>query len=282
MDVEILDRCLQRIQTHQSSLEECLREYSDQAEELRPLLVAAGMAHRNLAPATPSEAFRSSAWKRLAGHSRERPTARPVPATRRRRFGWRPAFTFASMLIAVALLAGTVGVAYASGEALPGDSLYGVKRGLERAALALSASGAGDTRLLLQFADRRLGEADELLQRGRHADLTQALDGYETAIAELLEIAAQEPEQLDGLAEALAAHEARLQLVLEQAPDQARPGLNKAIESSHQGIEEVEQLRGERPQGDLPPGQLKKTPGAETPTPRIPPGKLKKTPTPEA
>ena len=281
MDVEILDRCIQRIQTHESSLEECLREYPDQAEELRPLLAAAEMAHRNLAPAAPTEAFRSSAWKRLAGHSRDRPALRPVSVTRRRRLAWRPAYTLASMLIAVALLAGTVGVAYASGEALPGDSLYGVKRGLEREALALTASNAGDTRLLLQFADRRLGEADELLQRGRTADVAQALDGYETAIAELLEIAAQEHEQLDQVADALATHEVRLQLVLEQAPDQARPGLNRALERSHHGIDTVEQLREVGPSGNGPAGQLKKTPAAATATPRIPPGQLKKTLTPE-
>jgi hypothetical protein len=174
-------------------------------------------------------------------------------------------------------LAGTVGVAYASGEALPGDSLYGVKRGLERAALALTPSNAGDTQLLLQFADRRLGEADELLQRGQAADLAQALEGYETAIAELIEIAAQEPDQLDAVADALARHEVRLQDVLEQAPDQAIPGLSRALESSHHGAETVDKLREEGPQGDVPPGQLKKTPGAED---RIPPGLLKKTPTP--
>ena len=281
MDVEILDRCLQRIQTHQSSLEECLREYPDQAEELRPLLVAAEMAQRNLAPATPTEAFRSSAWKRLADHSRERPAPHPVPILRRPRFAWRPAFTFASMLIAVALLAGTVGVAYASGEALPGDSLYGVKRGLERAALALSANGAGDARLLLQFADRRLGEADELLRRGRPADLAQALDGYTTAIAELLEIAAQEPDQLDEVADALARHELKLQSVIDQAPEQAKSGLTRALERSQHGMDTVEEIRDENRHDDLPPGQLKKTPGAEDPADALPPVKLKKTPKPE-
>jgi crotonobetainyl-CoA:carnitine CoA-transferase CaiB-like acyl-CoA transferase len=185
------------------------------------------------------------------------------------------------MLIAVALLAGTVGVAYASGEALPGDSLYGLKRGLERAALALTASSAVDTRLLLQFADRRLGEADELLQRGRPADLAQALDGYETAIGELLEIAAQEPDQLDEVADALARHELKLQSVLDQAPEQAKPGLTRALERSQHGMDTVEEIRDENRQDDLPPGQLKKTPGAEDAADPIPPGQLKKSPTPE-
>ena len=156
MDVGILDRWLQRIQTHESSLEECLRDYPKQAEQLRPLLIAAGLTNRRFSPAGPTQAFRSSALKRLVDRSRAKAVPRQVQAPRRTRRSWRPAYTFASMLIAIALLAGTVGVAYASGEALPGDSLYGVKRGLERAALALSANSSGDTRLLLQFADRRL------------------------------------------------------------------------------------------------------------------------------
>ena len=277
MDVEILDRCLQRIQTHQSSLEECLREYSDQAEELRPLLIAATQAHDKLAPAGPSQAFRALAWKRLANTSRGAAGPRKIQAPRRRWLSWKPAYTLASLLLAFGLLAGSVGAAYASGEALPGDSLYGIKRGLERTALGLSATSSGDTRLLLQFADRRLGEAAELLQRGRPADLPQALEGYEFAITELLEVAAQAPDELDAVADALATHELKLQEVLDQAPEQAQPGLNRALESSHHGKEAVEKIRSENGPGDSPPGQLKKTPGAED---RIPPGLLKKTPTP--
>jgi len=281
MDAEILDRCLQRIQSQKSSLEECLREYPDQAEELRPLLIAAAQARGKLATAGPSQAFRARAWKRLTTTSRAAAAPRLSQAPRWRWLSWKPAYTLASLLLAIGLLAGSVGVAYASGEALPGDSLYGVKRGLERAALALTATDAGDAQLLRRFADRRLGEAEELVRRGRPADLPQALEGYEDAIGELLEVAAQATNELDAVADALATHELKLQEVLDQAPDQAIPGLSRALESSHHGIETVDKLRGEGPQGDVPPGQLNKTPGAETATPRIPPGKLKKTPTPE-
>jgi len=281
MDVEILDRCLQRIQTQKSSLEECLREYPDQAEELRPLLIAAVQVHGKLAPAGPSQAFRARAWKRLTT-SRGAAGPRQSQAAPRRWLSWKPAYTLASLLLAIGLLAGSVGAAYASGEALPGDSLYGFKRGLEQAALALTATTAGDAQLLLRFADRRLAEAEQLLRRGRPADLPQALEGYENAIGELLEVAAQATDELDAVADALATHELKLQEVLDQAPDQAIPGLSRALESSQHGMETVDKLREEGPQGDVAPGQLKKTPGAETVTPRIPPGKLKKTPTPEA
>lgn len=281
MDVEILDRCLRRIQTHESSLEECLRELPDLAEELRPLLIAAGMAQRRLAPAGPTVAFRTSAWKRLAKSSRTSVASRQARSHRRRGIGCRPAYSLASLLLALGLLAGSVGVAYASGEALPGDTLYGVKRGLERAALALSASNAGDTELLLRFADRRLGEAEELLRRGRPADVAAAAAGYDAVIAELLELAAQEPAQLDAVAEALGRHALKLQSVLDQAPEQAKPGLTRALESSQRGIEAVEKVRGEQPEGEIPPGQLKKTPGAEDSADSVSPGKPKKTPKPE-
>jgi hypothetical protein len=46
-------------------------------------------------------------------------------------------------------------------------------------------------------------------------------------------------------------------------------------------MDTVEEIRDENRQDDLPPGQLKKTPGAEDAADPIPPGQLKKTPTPE-
>jgi hypothetical protein len=127
-----------------------------------------------------------------------------------------------------------------------------------------------------------LGEAEELIRRGRPGNASQALAAYEETVAELLGLEALDAGQLDRLALALSSHEVRLQEVLEQAPAQAVPGLTRALERSQHGIETVDQLRQAGPQGELPPGQLKKTPSVGTPTPRIPPGQLKKTLTPEA
>ncbi|MFC4337245.1 DUF5667 domain-containing protein [Salininema proteolyticum] len=67
--------------------------------------------------------------------------------------------------VVAALLGGTVavsGVSAASGDALPGDALYGVKRSTERAQLALAGDDMSKAQLHFEFASTRLTEAREL------------------------------------------------------------------------------------------------------------------------
>lgn len=64
--------------------------------------------------------------------------------------------------IVVGIAAGTLalsGVSVASGEAIPGDTLYGMKRSTERAQLALAGSDVSRGQLYLDFARTRLDEA---------------------------------------------------------------------------------------------------------------------------
>ncbi len=81
-----------------------------------------------------------------------RTTAGPAPVRRAR--------TRAAVIIGVA--AGTLalsGMSAASGDALPGDPLYSVKRSTERAQLALASSDMSRGQLYLAFARTRLTEA---------------------------------------------------------------------------------------------------------------------------
>jgi hypothetical protein len=67
--------------------------------------------------------------------------------------------------IVVGIAAGTLalsGVSVASGEAIPGDALYGMKRSTERAQLALAGSDLTRGQLHLDFARTRLQEAYQL------------------------------------------------------------------------------------------------------------------------
>lgn len=93
---------------------------------------------------------------------------------RPRRFvGARPR-TRGAIVIGVA--AGTLalsGVSVASGEAIPGDALYGMKRSTERAQLALAGSDHGRGQLYLEFARTRLHEAHEV--RASEAGFVSAL-----------------------------------------------------------------------------------------------------------
>jgi Domain of unknown function (DUF5667) len=64
--------------------------------------------------------------------------------------------------VLIGLAVGTLavsGIAAASGTAMPGDALYGLKRSQESAQLQLSGSAASKGQLYLDFAGKRLGEA---------------------------------------------------------------------------------------------------------------------------
>jgi hypothetical protein len=94
--------------------------------------------------------------------STAQPEARPRRAFGRPRqegFAPRPR---ARGAIVVGIAAGTLalsGVSMASGEAMPGDALYGMKRSTERAQLALASSDLTRGQLYLDFARTRLTEA---------------------------------------------------------------------------------------------------------------------------
>ncbi|MER6138222.1 DUF5667 domain-containing protein [Streptomyces sp. NPDC001815] len=63
------------------------------------------------------------------------------------------------------------GVAAASSDALPGDSLYGLKRGMEDLKLGMADGNSDRGRLYLDQASTRLSEARRLMERGRSGPL---------------------------------------------------------------------------------------------------------------
>ncbi|MER6120245.1 DUF5667 domain-containing protein [Streptomyces sp. NPDC001743] len=63
------------------------------------------------------------------------------------------------------------GVAAASSDALPGDSLYGLKRGMEDIHLGLADSDTDRGEVYLDQASTRLSEARRLMERARSGDL---------------------------------------------------------------------------------------------------------------
>ncbi|MEU5366447.1 DUF5667 domain-containing protein [Streptomyces sp. NPDC005925] len=88
----------------------------------------------------------------------------------------RPRSRLAKGLTAGGLSVGVVasafgGVATASSDALPGDSLYGLKRGIEDFKLGLAGDDAERGRAHLDQASTRLNEARRLLDRGRGGHL---------------------------------------------------------------------------------------------------------------
>ncbi|WP_415951328.1 DUF5667 domain-containing protein [Streptomyces sp. KLOTTS4A1] len=84
------------------------------------------------------------------------------------------------------------GVAAASSDALPGDSLYGLKRGMEDFKLGLAGDDSSRGELYLDQASTRLSEARRLMERGRSgaldheslSEIRRALNGMKHDAAE--------------------------------------------------------------------------------------------------
>jgi hypothetical protein len=103
----------------------------------------------------------------------------PAKGTRRRLLAG--AGSRARGAIIAGVLAGALvlsGIAAASGDAMPGDALYGVKRSTERAELAFAGSDVGRGQLYLEFARTRLAEARSV--SGSATNFERALDDMDS------------------------------------------------------------------------------------------------------
>lgn len=240
------------------------RARGQDAADVQALADLAVRVHSALAVPGPDESFVAVTEPRLLNRLRPRRTTarRPaVPRAPRQVWAWRP--VLAASALVLALLGVGTGAAYASESALPGQALYPLKRGIEQARLALSATPQGDADLLSLFAGRRLGEAQALIAAGLPEQALRALGEYEGNLDALLGVAGGLPEDeveaaLQRIDEQLARHDEILELVGVGLPEQAQGAVERARERSAHGREVIRRLRqGEAPgsgPGVAPPG----------------------------
>src|SRR5512136_2459373 len=129
------------------SIERILARYPQEAAQLRPLLEAAASLPR--LRMEPSEAAKMQS--RLKFMAQADLLRRTAP---RKGLGFLP--RFATGFIAAALVAGVLGTGAvaASGAALPGDPLYGLKRTVEDVRLNSASSPAQRQELQREFEQR--------------------------------------------------------------------------------------------------------------------------------
>lgn len=155
----ILNECLERIMLGGESLEQCLKSYPEQADELKPLLETALMA-RQASSVEPRPEFKAKARYQFRAALTEK------TAPRRRRFwGWMPQWATALAIVLVVLLAGGGTVAAAS-NSMPDSILYPVKLATENVRLAFTPSELGKARLCAGFADERVAEIVYMAEQG--------------------------------------------------------------------------------------------------------------------
>ncbi|MFJ1847329.1 DUF5667 domain-containing protein [Streptomyces sp. NPDC088146] len=103
--------------------------------------------------------------QRAKGAHRASPLRKLRPRSR-----WTKGLAAGGLTVGVA--AGAFGgVAAASSDALPGDSLYGLKRGMEDIHLGMASGDADRGEVYLDQASTRLSEARRLMERARSGDL---------------------------------------------------------------------------------------------------------------
>lgn len=227
-----------------------------QADDGIELIRIAVRVRSALQPPLPRTAFTASARRHLLSRLRAEPSARRgVPAALR-----RLAFAAVSVLLAITL--GTAGVAYAAQEALPGEALYGVKRGLESARWSITVEPEAQVELLSGIAAERVREVAALAASGEDLLVGETLEAYQHTLEQLQAAAGRLPS--DVRTAALARAEARVQqhaLVLEgvrqQVPEQAQAAIDRALERSSHSREVLDQLEQGGSPSDLAPGQNK-------------------------
>jgi hypothetical protein len=155
----ILDECLERIVLKGETLEQCLKRYPEQADELKPLLETV-LAVKKASAVEPRPDFKARARYqfRSALGDKAAPKRRPF-------FGWLPRWATALTIVLIVLLAGG-GTVVAASNSMPDGILYPVKLATENVRLALTTSELGKARLCSDFADERVAEIIYMAEKG--------------------------------------------------------------------------------------------------------------------
>lgn len=242
----VLAECLDSIENQQRSVADCLAQYPDYAEDLAVLLrLAEALPHAQ--QVRPSLAFRQHGPARLKRRleTSRRPPLRHAALRQsvsmtppQASFAWgKLAVRLALPILAVAAFASASAmVAKAADGAVPGDSLYLVDLAVEDLELNFAATPQERLGLQLQYADERIGEAEQLAQQGDANHLEEAVTKYEELVAEArAQLPAANGNSEQALQQSLSVHEARLLELLDKVPEQARSGIERAIAASQYG-----------------------------------------------
>jgi len=159
----ILDICLNQIEDGESTIDECLALYHEQAPQLEPLLKAATKLAR-AREIIPSPTYKARARAQLSIYMQQNPQRKRVSP-----IFWRVAIGVVTMLL-VFLLTGT---SFAQ-SALPGDQLYDWKLTSEDLWRMTSSDQLG---VDITLSNRRVNEI--VVVSGNHTRQDQALKNYE-------------------------------------------------------------------------------------------------------
>ncbi|MCK6462931.1 MAG: DUF5667 domain-containing protein [Candidatus Pacebacteria bacterium] len=127
--------------------------------------------------------------------------------------------------------------------AKPGSFFYFFDRALEKTSLFFTFSSEKKAKKALEYAEERLAEAEELVKENKQEDAKKTIENYQENIS-LAEMEAKEIKDeaktndlLSIIASSTSKNQEVLERVLEKVPEEAKEGVQKAIEVSNKGDE---------------------------------------------
>ena len=264
---QILDICLEQIQSGQKSLDSALAQYPGIAAELRPRLEAALWLDGRKSSLDPRPGFVAASRNRLLSQIKSetitKPAAAQTPKDSLLLYWWQqlipqgPAagrkFAFQLALIIVFLFTTVTGgrqVALAAQDAIPGDPLYPVKITLERVEMVTTLDLAEEIRLHTEFARNRLIEVQELVLEGRYAYIPETLARFgghvNQAVSKLETLARQDAGKALAMAsflhESLSDQMVVLDILMDTVPLAFQPDITRALIVTGSAIIVVEEV----------------------------------------
>ncbi len=155
----IFDECLEKLLTGGQTVEQCLGDYPERADELRPLLETALVASQ-ARDIRPRAEFKAQARYQFQAALNETRPKRGFFAIH-----W-PRWANVVAVALVLLLAGGSTV-MAAEESQPDGALYPVKLASEQVRLAFTFSDIGKATLYANLTDRRVNEMDGMVRSNR-------------------------------------------------------------------------------------------------------------------
>jgi hypothetical protein len=216
-------------------------DYRDLEQTIEKLETAAAE------PVKPDPQFRASARKRLLNTL---PEAAPAhPARRRPRSGYRvTAVRLVAAFMAITLAIS--GMAFASSDSLPGDTLYPVKRAVEQGRVVTARNDEARAAVYADLADNRLLEVESLVKKNRkdRIDMTLQLMGaeYDSAQAAAGKLPAAKREKMLARLEAAGARQQTLLDGYMNMKNLPRAVIIRNLDRIKQNRRRVRELRLER------------------------------------
>ena len=151
---EILDNYLERILVDGETVNDCLKSYSEQADEIEPLLKTALATHKVSLTIEPNPQFRAQVKQRFLQEARTIGEKKSRSA-----FSFfRPRWATAVVSISLALLLAFSGMVVVAGNSMPGEAIYSVKLAMEQVMLNFAFSDEAKAEAYIKLADRRIEE----------------------------------------------------------------------------------------------------------------------------